>query len=187
LINDGYDIEWRRFKEGDVKALESIYRTYIKSLINFGLKITDDLDLVKDSIQDMFIELWKYRQNLTDICEPQFYLFRALRNKLSRAMSRQSFVGIGEMQLSSDDMPTTYVELEILAREQEMQTRATLQQLLERLPKRQQEAVYLRFYCNFSYEAIASIKDMNYQSVLNLIQRALKTLRTEYSAIPPNR
>ena len=62
MINDGYDIEWRRFKEGDIKALESIYRTYVKSLINFGLKITDDLDLVKDSIQDMFIELWKYRQ-----------------------------------------------------------------------------------------------------------------------------
>ncbi|MBN9380705.1 MAG: sigma-70 family RNA polymerase sigma factor [Chitinophagaceae bacterium] len=187
MINDGYDIEWRRFKEGDVKALESIYRTHIKSLINFGLKISDDMDLVKDSIQDMFIELWKYRENLTDVCEPQFYLFKALRNKLSRALSRRSFVGVGEMQLSSEDMPTTYVELEILTREQETQTRVALQQLLERLPKRQQEAVYLRFYCNFSYEAIASIKDMNYQSVLNLIQRALKTLRTEYSSILPDR
>jgi RNA polymerase sigma factor (sigma-70 family) len=177
-------MEWSRFKNGDVKALESIYRAHVMSMVNYGLKITDDLDLIKDSIQDLFIELWKSRQNLADTDQPKFYLFRALRNKLMRAISQQSFVSEGEMLLASDSLMTEYVELEIADREQRLQTSGTLKQLLEKLSKRQQEAIYLRFYHNFSYELISSMMNMNYQSVLNLVQRALKSMRKEYSSTP---
>jgi RNA polymerase sigma factor (sigma-70 family) len=175
-------MEWSRFKNGDLKALEYIYKLHVKSLINYGLKITSDLNLIQDSIQDLFVELWKNRQNLTDTTHPKFYLFRALRNKLSRALSKQSFVGQGKLQLSSDSLLTEYIELEMMAKEQEMQIRGNLQQLIGKLPERQQEAIYLRFYHNIPYEVIASLMNMNYQSVLNLVQRALKTLRKEYSS-----
>jgi len=177
-------MEWRRFKDGDIKALEGIYRLHADSLINYGLRITPDIDLIKDSIQDLFIELWKGRQHLADTDQPKFYLFRALRNKLSRALSQQSFVSEGEMQLSSNDLLTEYVELEIAAREQELQDRRTLQQQLDKLPGRQQEVIYLRFYHNFPYEVIAATMSMNYQSVLNLVQRALKNLRAAYAGKP---
>ena len=177
-----HDMEWRRFKEGDMKALESIYRLHISSLINYGLRITPDTDLIKDSIQDLFIELWKGRQNLADTHEPKFYLFRALRNKLSRALSQSSFVSGDEMLHSGSDLQAGGIEEEIISRERELQNRLTLQQSLEKLPKRQQEAIYLRFYHNFPYEIIAATMDMNYQSVLNLVQRALKNLRKEYGA-----
>jgi RNA polymerase sigma factor (sigma-70 family) len=184
LLATSHDMEWSRFKNGDVKALESIYRAHVMSMVNYGLKITDDLDLIKDSIQDLFIELWKSRQNLADTDQPKFYLFRALRNKLMRAISQQSFVSEGEMLLASDSLMTEYVELEIADREQRLQTSGTLKQLLEKLSKRQQEAIYLRFYHNFSYELISSMMNMNYQSVLNLVQRALKSMRKEYSSTP---
>jgi RNA polymerase sigma factor (sigma-70 family) len=173
-------MEWMRFKKGDINALERIYRKHIRSLINYGLKITDDLDLIKDSIQDLFIELWKGHQNLADTDQPKFYLFRALRNKLAKALSKQSFVGESEMQLSSDSLFTDYIELEISVKEQEVQTSDMLQRLIKKLPRRQQEAIYLRFYHNFPYEIIASMMNMNYQSVLNLMQRALKTMRRVY-------
>ena len=184
MLATTHDMEWSRFKNGDVKALESIYRAHVMSMVNYGLKITDDLDLIKDSIQDLFIELWKSRQNLADTDQPKFYLFRALRNKLMRAISQQSFVSEKEMLLSSDSLTTEYVELEIADREQRLQTSGTLKQLLEKLSKRQQEAIYLRFYHNFSYEIISSMMNMNYQSVLNLVQRALKSMRKEYSSAP---
>lgn len=182
MLAASHDIEWSRFKNGDVNALESVYRDHVRSLINYGLKITHDLDLIKDSIQDLFIELWKNRQNLADTDQPKFYLFRALRNKLAKTISRQSFVSEAEMQLASDNLLTEYIELEIVDKEQQMQTSVTLKQLLEKLPKRQHEVIYLRFYHNFSYEIIASMMNMNYQSVLNLMQRALKSIRKEYSS-----
>lgn len=186
MLAASHDIEWSRFKNGDVNALESIYKAHVNSLINYGLKITEDLDLVKDSIQDLFIELWKGRQNLADTDQPKFYLFRALRNKLIKALSQQSFVSEVEMQLASDNLSTEYVELEIADKEQQMQTSGALKQLLDKLPRRQHEAIYLRFYHNFSYEIIASMMNMNYQSVLNLMQRALKSMRKEYSSSSSN-
>lgn len=183
MLTGNCNIEWARFKSGDINALESIYREHITSLINYGLKITDDLDLIKDSIQDLFVEIWKNRQNLADTDQPKFYLFRALRNKLSRALSRQSFVGEAELQLSSGALVTEYVELDFSAKEQQIQLRGTIKQLLEKLPRRQQEAIYLRFYHNFPYESIASMMNMNYQSVLNLMQRALKSMRKVYPGL----
>lgn len=183
MLEAKYDIIWSRFKNGDSKALESLYSTYIQSLVNYGLKITDNADLVKDCIQDLFVELWKSRQNVADTTDPKFYLFRALRNKLSRALSQQSFVSEREMQFAADSLTTGYIELEIIAKEQELYNYHNLQQLLDKLPRRQHEVIYLRFYHNFPYETIASLMNMNYQSMLNLMQRALKTLRKGYSPI----
>jgi len=52
-----------------------------------------------------------------------------------------------------------------------------LQQLMARLPERQQEVIRLRFYDNFSWEEIAGILQINEQSVRNLVQRAIVKLR----------
>lgn len=173
-------MEWARLKSGDPVAFESIYRTHAKAMVQYGLKITDDLSLVQDCIQDLFIEIWKGRANLADTPYPRFYLFRALRNKLARALSRQSFVSEGELSLATGDLTVDYVELDIMAREMETQHRETLQTLLKKLPRRQQEAIFLRFYQNIPYEHIAGMMGMNYQSVLNLVQRALGSLRKAY-------
>ncbi|MFM9907740.1 MAG: RNA polymerase sigma factor [Chitinophagaceae bacterium] len=186
MIPATIDSNWSRFRNGEVDALECIYRDNIKSMINYGLKITSDLDLIKDSIQDLFIELWKSRQNLSDTDQPKFYLFRVLRNKLSKVISHQSFVSEREMKLSFDSLHTEYVELEIVYKEQQVENNNTLSQLLKKLPHRQQEAIYLRFYQNLPYEVIAATMNMNYQSVLNIMQRALKTLRMEFTFNPPH-
>lgn len=172
-------------KNGDPRALEAIYRANIQSLINYGEKITPDADLVKDTIQDLFIEIWRTRQQLSDIVQVKFYLFRALRNKLYRLMSHQSFVSQGELRLSSENLRVEYVELGFVSREEEAQIRRNLIQLLKGLTKRQREAIYLRFYHNLSCEAIASMMDMNYQSTINLMHRALNSLRDKIGSGNP--
>ncbi|RZK52474.1 MAG: sigma-70 family RNA polymerase sigma factor [Hymenobacter sp.] len=48
---------------------------------------------------------------------------------------------------------------------------------LNQLSKRQREALYLRFFDDFSYERIAEVMALNIQSVRNLIFRALQVLR----------
>ncbi|WP_343307323.1 sigma-70 family RNA polymerase sigma factor [Chitinophaga niabensis] len=181
MINSEHDMEWSRMKNGDPAALEAIYRAHIRSLVRYGLKLTHDLDLIRDSIQDLFLEIWRNRENLADTSHPKFYLFRALRNKLSKAQTKQSFVSENELRLASDSLLEEYVELTITARETEAENRQALKQLLHKLPQRQQEAVYLRFYQNIPYERIAELMSMNYQSVLNLMQRALRALRKEYT------
>ncbi|WP_126243302.1 RNA polymerase sigma factor [Chitinophaga rhizosphaerae] len=180
-------MDWIRMKSGDLSAFERLYRAHVQPMMRYGLKITDDPALVQDCIQDLFEETWKNRQHLSDTPYPKYYLLRALRNKLSKALSKQSFVRNGELNLASGELLSGYVELEIVARETENLNRETLRHLLDELPRRQQEAIHLRFYHNVSYENIAEMMDMNYQSVLNLVQRALKALRKGFSVKVPRR
>ncbi|WP_341836648.1 sigma-70 family RNA polymerase sigma factor [Chitinophaga pollutisoli] len=180
-----HDMDWIRMKSGDLSAFERIYRAHVRPMMRYGLKITDDPALVQDCIQDLFEEIWNTRQHLSDTPYPKFYLLRALRNKLSRQLSKQSFIRNGELNLASGELLSGYVELDIVARETETHNRQTLRELLDGLPRRQQEAIHLRFYHNIPYENIAEMMDMNYQSVLNLVQRALKSLRKGFSLKSP--
>ncbi|WP_431209650.1 RNA polymerase sigma factor [Puia sp. P3] len=121
-----YDNDWSSLKRGDKKALENLYRAHVQSMISYGQKITSDVELIKDSIQDLFIELCKSRQTLADIVQPKFYLFRALRNKLSKSLSRMSFVSQAEMQLSHETLPATYIELDMrLPKRRNLRTSST--------------------------------------------------------------
>jgi RNA polymerase sigma factor (sigma-70 family) len=52
-----------------------------------------------------------------------------------------------------------------------------LNQILNALPLRQQEAINLRYYNNFSNEEVAEIMGVNYQSACKFIYMALKKLR----------
>ncbi len=52
-----------------------------------------------------------------------------------------------------------------------------LLQALNLLPARQREAVYLRYYEELSYKEVASIMGVNYQSVVNLLFKAMTALR----------
>jgi DNA-directed RNA polymerase specialized sigma24 family protein len=48
---------------------------------------------------------------------------------------------------------------------------------INRLPKRQHEAIFLRFYEELSYEDIAAIMNLNYQGARNIIYKSVKALR----------
>jgi RNA polymerase sigma factor (sigma-70 family) len=48
---------------------------------------------------------------------------------------------------------------------------------INHLPKRQKEALYLRYYEKMSYEEIMQVMDLSYKSVRNLVSIAIQTLR----------
>jgi len=55
-----------------------------------------------------------------------------------------------------------------------------LNKLLNELPSRQKEALYLRYHQGLTVEQIAEMLDVNYQSASNLLHRGLLSLRKEW-------
>ena len=53
-----------------------------------------------------------------------------------------------------------------------------IRRILEGIPRRQQEIIYLRFYANADADEIARIMNISRQSVYNLLHEALKKLKT---------
>jgi len=53
--------------------------------------------------------------------------------------------------------------------------------MLESLTPRQKEVLYYKYMKNLTYDEIGEIMQMNYQSILNLIQRSIKKLRETFA------
>ena len=68
-------------------------------------------------------------------------------------------------------------ELEKIETETSLQRKNLLKEKLNQLPDRQREVIHLRYYHNLKNDEIAEVLEMNYQSVANLLGRAIKNLR----------
>jgi len=178
---------WSLFKAGDREAFAAIYRQHILPLITYGLRLCPDQDLLKDQIQELFVELWNSRNNLAPVQSVKFYLFKALRYKLvrlekDRYLSRHS----ARIALSLDNRLQDPIETSIIEKEFRASQVASIRHAIKSLSLRQQEAIQLRYFQGFTHDQIAGIMDLNYQSVSNLLHRALFRLKQAFKTpVPP--
>jgi RNA polymerase sigma factor (sigma-70 family) len=174
---ESYDSVWRAFKNGDKAAFASLYGIYISELLTYGYTITSDHSLIEDSIQDLFFELWQSRQRIADTTSVKFYLFKALRYKIIRNLKSNPLVNFQDIELHRNDLSYPSHESRLIGFEVQSLQMENLKMLIGQLPKRQREAINLRYYHGFSNEEIAQIMGVNYQSVCNFIFSALRKLK----------
>ena len=72
---------------------------------------------------------------------------------------------------------------ELIDEEHEVYQLRKLEQVMNQLPARQKELIYLRFHQNLSFEQIAEIMQLGRQSVYNLLQKSLLSLRRHWAAL----
>ncbi|MBL7813801.1 MAG: sigma-70 family RNA polymerase sigma factor [Saprospiraceae bacterium] len=170
---------WLAFKQGDKQAFSALYQNYIADLLTYGYRLTNDKSLIKDSIQDLFLHLWQHRHNLSATDSVRFYLYRSLRNRIIRNIGTQSLT----QTVEPDDLNYMALPNQLPFDEEWMNEETRQEQIhklrnaIETLPKRQQEAIELRYLHDFSLEQIAELMDISNQSVRNTLHRALTALR----------
>lgn len=176
---------WNAFQRGDVNAFEEIYRTHSAPLFAYGKRLSADHDLVQDTVQDIFVEIWTRRATLRDLHTIKYYLFRIMRNKLAR-LHQKAAVLVHDDDVSFDFQRLFSPAIDDLITQEETSVEqvARLQQSIRQLPGRQREAIMLAFYDNFSNEEIAGIMGINHQSVINHLNRGLTTLRDLLANLP---
>lgn len=174
----GYDHLWSDFKNGDKTAFARIYDEHVKGLLNYGYKISPNKTLIEDSIHDLFVELWQNKGGISETTSIRFYLFRALRYKILRRLKENNFIDLEEMEKSAERLINISHESYLIGIEVQSSQMANLKDLIAKLPTRQQEAINLRYYHNFSNEEIAKIMGINYQSACKFIYTALKNLKS---------
>lgn len=167
---------WQRLREGDESALTVIFDRYHVPLYNYGSKLSSDSDLIKDAVQEVFIDVWRMRATLSrEITSIKFYLYRALRRRFQRIQGKYQFSE--DIQDAEDSITAINEETVQIEQESRDLLRRRLQELLTQLPKRQVEALTLYYYDDFGIREIAQIMDVNEKSVRNFLHRGLKSLR----------
>lgn len=172
---------WQQFKQGDHQAFEAIVQQFYPKLLNYGLRWGLADIVVEDSLQDFFTDLWQKREGLGDVQYLNAYLVSSFRRRLFREKAKKDRLG-GMAEVSDDyDFDVEFdVETRWIGEEQNNENAAQLKQHLDRLTKRQKEAIYLRFYQELDYSQIAQIMSINPHSAVNLVYDALKIMRRNW-------
>jgi len=176
---------WRSFRDGDDTAFSILYKSQIEVLYKYGHKLTTDTQLVEDSIQDMFIELWNSRQRLSDTDSIKFYLFRILRRKITQNPLNRHDAALDEHAMEQK-LFSLSAESQLIDVERENTRTRMLSSALLKLPSRQQEVINLRYFNAFNHQQIADIMNISLQSVHNTLQKSMKGLReilADYSEV----
>jgi RNA polymerase sigma factor (sigma-70 family) len=167
---------WNAFKKGDWDAYTSLYHNYYRLLNNYCYKFTKDVNLIEDAIHDLFTTLWTSRDNLGNPLSVKNYLYKSIRNILFRKIKTES--RFFDLQENDESIPfVVSYDHQLILGEEEKRLREIIQEVLHKLPARQQEIIYLRFYDGLSYEEIADIMCINVSSAYKLLYKALSNLQ----------
>lgn len=170
---------WSGIRYGNERAYTKLFERYHRTLYNYGSKLSGNTAIVEDAVQEVFIDVWRLRTNLTEnVSSVKFYLYRALRRRIHVATDK--FPVTEELTMLPDqDMPASYTTSETILIQSESNAMVSrkVKAMLSQLPERQMEVITLRYFDDFSVEEIAGIMGINEKSVRNLIYKAITSFR----------
>lgn len=180
------EVVWKAFQEGSHDALEYIYQYHVKDLFNYGVKLCQDEDIVKDSIQEVFINLWRNRDHLNRKVNIKYYLLKALRRQITKfATSHRNRKCDVLTEASESGIAEDACESQMIKKEVAQKNHLQLATALSRLPERQREVIYLVFYKSIPYEEVAEIMSITKPSVYTLVWKAIRTLKKQLKGVEP--
>lgn len=176
-----HDIDlWKDFKKGNQNAFRLIHQQYYSSLYFYAVKVTQNKELSEDCIQTLFVNLWCNRENLSDVSLIKAYLFKSLRRDLNRIPYTPVLKKESEAILLSSQSGIVFSPEDVVVEDEKRQyLQQQIADVLNKLPARQREAVYLKYYEGLEYREIAQIMGVHYQSVINFLYKAMTVLKKE--------
>ena len=171
---------WNQFLEGDEKAYLYIYKLYAQDMYSYGMLFTTNSELVKDCLHDVFIKIHRNRKKLSQVDNIRLYLLKAMKNYLFDVFDKKKELFHNDT-IEPVFSPEYTIEDKIIRQEELHYQSRKIRQMLESLTPRQKEVLYYRYMKKLTYDEIGEIMQMNYQSILNLIQRSIKKLRETFA------
>lgn len=175
-----WQLVWNKFKSGDQTAFKTIYNEFSDSLFSYGARFTSDRELLKDAIQDLFVNVYTYGSNLKKPELLEFYLFKTLKRIIIRKLSEKQHYS------SIQEVPSLFnlifsIEEESFSEEND-EAIQLLQREVSELKPSKRELLFLKFNSNLSYVEIGKLLDLKPDTVKKQVYRILKQLRRKIGA-----
>lgn len=167
---------WQRFLAGNTQAFSVIFLKYHPQLLHYGIKLCGDESLAEECIQDLFCDLFEHKNSLSEIRQVKAYIFVSYRRRILRMQQGQRLTFLNGNILPETDIQFSQEEL-IIDQERLHSKQKKLGEMLNELPARQREVVYLKYYHELETDEIATAMNISHQGVLNALYKAFKKLR----------
>jgi len=167
---------WLALAAGEEYALEALFKKHHAIMYRLGMKWCNDRELVLDSIQDLFENLWQQRNKLAAVKWVKAYMLKMFRRLLIRKLKKNRK---NTTQPLSDTLwvPEFTEEDFIISNEVRADVAMKVSLALNELSERERQVLYMRFYLEMDYTEIAEYLNLNYQVIMNYTSRAFRKLR----------
>ncbi|WP_373014187.1 RNA polymerase sigma factor [Mucilaginibacter sp.] len=169
---------WELFRAGNQPAYTQLVNRHYKPLFNYGRRFCQDREFLMDCIQEVFYELWNRKEKISSTPSVKWYLFKAVRLRVFRDQSKWT-----KNEELSDEYNFSVefnIESKIINDLEINDLSVKVKNILNALPPRQQEIMYLRFYEGLTLNQISEIMGISNQSLRNLLQKSYKNFRAEW-------
>ncbi|TCD01254.1 RNA polymerase sigma-70 factor [Pedobacter psychroterrae] len=157
-------------KRGDRHAFDAIYNRYAEPLFRFAYSVLKDEDDCRDAVQDIFIWLWKHKEDMK-ISFLKSYLFAAVKFNLAslikQSKRRAEILEFAPKQ--SEIFEDHALELKELI--------YLIQEFVGQLPARSREIFELSRGANLTNKEIAKQLNISEKTVENQMTIVLKKLK----------
>jgi RNA polymerase sigma-70 factor (family 1) len=169
---------WKSIKNENKLCLSILFDRYYPRLFNYGFKFVQSDEFVKDCIQELFLTIWEQRKTVSSVHSVNSYLYVSMRRTIfnnlrkSKNQKKRNTKFAEEFFEESPD-----IETRIINKEFEQEFNRQLKSALDDLSNRQKEIIELKYVDGLSNSEIASLLQINRQSVYNHVSEALKQLK----------
>jgi RNA polymerase sigma factor (sigma-70 family) len=153
-------------------AFEAVYRTRAADFFRFALAKTNDPELARDAVQEGFARAIRKRTDFRGAGLLEAWVARCVINAahdLNRVapLLRPEAEGVGGEYVNNPDAEGSRVR-----------------EAVQRLPQRQRDALFLRYYLDFDYRAIAEALEVEVGTVSATLHQARSSLIDALQEVP---
>jgi RNA polymerase sigma-70 factor (family 1) len=162
---------------GDEQAFASLFNSYRHKLLRFSYSITRSKQTAEETVEDVFINIWCNRKQLTAIKDINVYLYTAVKNRSLNVLSKKSYDIITAPYdfLHIELQPLSNTPYESLVTQEMMQKMNTA---VEALPARCKMIFKLVREDGLQYKEVARILNISVKTIDAQMAIAVKRICT---------
>lgn len=185
--HQGITKNWKLLVEGEKQGLYTCFNLFYDDLYRFGMSLYRNPELVKESIQNLFIELWQIRDKLSHVQNIQQYVFTVYKRIMYKTYQKEIRKDPGKV-VRLEDLNEQYVSVHsyeaiLIASQEDEQLKKRLEHALNKLTPRQKEIVQLRYFDCLSFKEISHKTELTERTVYNTLHNAVNVLRDSLLSI----
>ena len=159
-----------------------IFNRFKKKVYNYVLKMTADLMLTEDIVQDTFLKLYQNLENIRSKDNINFWLFTTARNEIY-GYYRRKRIRVDQFNVEDTDEIEILSEANIEDEIEKKEIKELMQSELNNIPIEQREVFFLKEYGGLKYNEISNLLDIDEKLVKSRLNKVRNKLISKISKL----
>jgi RNA polymerase sigma-70 factor (ECF subfamily) len=166
-----------RLRQGDHTAFDALFRQWYEPVVRSANRVLHEPQVAEELAQDVFLELWRRREQLPDGSSLPGYLMQAARNRALNHLRHLQVQKKSQVYVEALSEPAEHADADAQANELEQAIGGAIADL----PPRTREVFLMSRERNLKYSEIAELLGISVKAVEANMSRALRQLREKLS------